>query len=400
MKIALLTAEPLHAADSPVVRGAHSLAGRTILQHQVALAIADGCERIICLSEQPPGELPALRDLCAAAGVHLRVVSQARHLPAFVSSGDLLLVFAGGVVCDSDLLATAPASGPIVLALPADSALPLGFERIDADRAWAGVLVGRGQIVQELLHLPEDIDPASSLLRLTLMNGAPVVNLQAGVLRDGRITLVRNAEHLAQIEADRIDNLAANVSFAAPIQAIIERVTVKLAPRLLASSNWPVALPATSLALMAVALSLGWQNLTAAALLVLAVSGALNVAARTLARVSGLELYNASRRRLWSALRIGNAAALIIIVAAAFLPSVPGAFAWFTAAALGGTMELGRHRLPANLASAAGDQVLLTTILLLGHMLGFLAPVAMLITVTIIVLLLFYETARKHLTTE
>ncbi|WP_206678135.1 hypothetical protein, partial [Salmonella enterica] len=60
------------------------------------------------------------------------------------------------------------------------------FERIDADRAWAGILRTRGDRVARLAEMPPASDAASALLRIALQGGDPVVMLPADTIAGGR----------------------------------------------------------------------------------------------------------------------------------------------------------------------------------------------------------------------
>ncbi len=74
---------------------------------------------------------------------------------------------------------------PIILVLPSGAGQQAGFERIDLDRAWAGVLTMPAILLQKLDNLPEDIAPAPALLRIALQNRLAETRLPVSLIDDG-----------------------------------------------------------------------------------------------------------------------------------------------------------------------------------------------------------------------
>ena len=193
--------EPASAGfDAP--RAYLRLGGATLAHHQLALALAAGCERIACLAKAFDPELAALQREAERAGARFHMISGGRALSGLVTASDELLVLGEGVIVSPvdalELIAQAPA----VLVLPAETAVPQGFERIDINHAGAGLMLLPGRLVERLNDLPPDADPASALLRIALQAGVSQRMVPQSVINDGRWLLVQD-EAQAHTAEDR-----------------------------------------------------------------------------------------------------------------------------------------------------------------------------------------------------
>lgn len=182
MRTALLAA--LRTTDTGDLRAGLALAGRSVLARQASLALALGYERVIVLAETT---FPAVTEAeigCREASAVFHHVTRLAELAALIHSEDELLILADGLLPDPAVLRAlvAPRNGALhlrrtVFCLPDDDPhaleFPADFERIDSARCWAGVLVMRGGLVQELVNFPQDSDAISLLLRLALQAGTP-----------------------------------------------------------------------------------------------------------------------------------------------------------------------------------------------------------------------------------
>jgi hypothetical protein len=166
------------------------LAGHPLAWHQVQTAIALACERVVCLADRPGPELAAVQREAERRGATFHAVTHHRALSGLVRAADTLLVLAPGVLPDSDWLAQTFGARAGVAVLPAEGAVEQGFERIDRDRAWAGVLATRGDAVEALGVLPPDADPIAGLLRVALQRGATAIEVPRKWLDNGRWALV------------------------------------------------------------------------------------------------------------------------------------------------------------------------------------------------------------------
>ena len=166
--------------EDGVPRGLLRFAGQTIAERQINLALQLGCERVVCLVDRIDHDVIALQDTAKDAGAKFNAVTGGLSLLGQVTAGDEVLVFGDGIMPQADVVARQLGEKSGVLVIPAEGAVEIGYERIDAEWAWAGVLRGRGSLVEALSQLPPDIDPVSALLRIALQRGTRVVPLDGG----------------------------------------------------------------------------------------------------------------------------------------------------------------------------------------------------------------------------
>jgi hypothetical protein len=277
MRTALIAA--LRRTESGALRAGLTLAGRSVLARQVDLLRAKGCERVLCLCERVDGEVLRLQQEVEAAGGSFQALRGFLHLPALVRAEDELVILADGLLPDpalvGELLAQRPPPPRFVAVLPAASPLvaqyPDDFERIDAQRYWAGLLVMRGAPVQHLADFPPDADAISLLLRLALQAGTPCRDLPGGDSAPAGWLLAASETSLAAQEQALITRAAGSPDWHRPSVTLAGLAARSLAPQGLA--RWPhvAALAGLLLAGGAAAAVAG----LAAAGLALAASGAL-----------------------------------------------------------------------------------------------------------------------------
>lgn len=215
------------------------LAGRSVLAWQIDLLRALDVERIICLCDAPTGEILKLQHEVEAAGLTFQALKGFAALPALVRAEDDLVILRDGVVPDRAVVKAAAASGEalkrMVMALPAEHALvqayPDDFERIDAMRHWAGVLVMRGAPVQQLADFPADADAVSVLLRLALQAGTPCHMLDAAQASEERWLMADNVSAVARHEQALIASSAPLADWRAPFVSLATILVQQLAPR-------------------------------------------------------------------------------------------------------------------------------------------------------------------------
>jgi hypothetical protein len=91
-------------------------------------------------------------------------------------------------------------AGPAVMVQPAETGVPAGFERIDLNHASAGLMLVPGRLIDRLMDLPPDADPASALLRIALQAGVAQRDVPDDVRHGGRWLLVRTEEEAQAAE--------------------------------------------------------------------------------------------------------------------------------------------------------------------------------------------------------
>jgi hypothetical protein len=208
------------------------LAGHSLAWHQVQTAIALACERVICLADRPGLELAAVQREAERRGATFHAITHHRALSGLVRAADTLLVLAPGVLPDRDWLAQTFGGRAGVAVLPAEIAVEQGFERIDRDRAWAGVLATRGDAVETLGVLAPDADPIAGLLRVALQRGATAIEVPEKWLDDGRWALVASPAAADHYRAAWYQRHVPAPSLDRPAAALAHRAARSLVGRL------------------------------------------------------------------------------------------------------------------------------------------------------------------------
>ncbi|MBI1401743.1 MAG: hypothetical protein GC147_00835 [Porphyrobacter sp.] len=237
MRTALIAALR-HSPEGPL-RAALPLAGRSVLARQAELMLAQRCERVLCLCGGLDPEVLRVQAAVEQAGATFQALRGHLHLPALIRAEDELVILADGLVPDPEALGALFAPGPrFVASLPEGSPLlalhPQDFERIDAERHWAGLLVMRGAPVQQLADFPPDVDAVSLLLRLALQAGTPCRELPESAQDPGCWLLADSAARLAEQEQAMIRAASGPVDWHAPGAALASLAARRLAPDWLA----------------------------------------------------------------------------------------------------------------------------------------------------------------------
>lgn len=190
MRVAILSLiEP--AGEAGGLRGYLPIGGRSLLRHQIGLALSLGVKRIIVVAEGISGALVSLQHVAESGGAQFHVVATARALVPLVAPEDDVIVLGDGLlVLPTDFTALIE-GGPAVLTLPVETALALGYERIDINHASAGAMRLPGRIAAGLADLPPEWHVHSALLRLAVQAQVPMRAVPAAMLDDGRWSIVR-----------------------------------------------------------------------------------------------------------------------------------------------------------------------------------------------------------------
>lgn len=187
MRVALIAidGQPRAAGSDAALQ----VAGRALALRQLDFALAAGAQRVIGLGHAATNEAVALRLATEAAGAKFHVASEAHALLGTVGTADELLVLTPGLLPEAQSALAALGAGAGVLTLP-ETAIAQGFERIDRDRAWAGVAQMPGNLIERLADLPADIAIPEALMRLALQARVPERRLDAALLADGTWALL------------------------------------------------------------------------------------------------------------------------------------------------------------------------------------------------------------------
>ncbi|MFM5906875.1 MAG: hypothetical protein ACKOPO_04715 [Novosphingobium sp.] len=241
--------------DSP--RAYLRLGGATLAHHQLALALAAGCERIACLARALDPELIALQHEAERAGARFHMISGARALSGLVTASDELLVMAEGVVTAPSDVIPLVSQSPTVLVLSAEAAVPAGFERIDLNHAGAGIMLLPGRLVERLNDLPPDAEPVSALMRIALQAGVSQRLVPQAISNSGRWLLVRDEVQAHAAEDEWMDRQTAGLGHS-PGLGIAAWLVRRYGTALLHAGSGARAAGLISLALLAMAGGAAW----------------------------------------------------------------------------------------------------------------------------------------------
>ena len=271
--------------DGDLPRAFLTVGGRTIARHQLDLALALECRRVICLARHAGAEHVALKRLAQAAGAQFNVVSGARGLAALVGADDELVVLGDGLLVEPRGALELLEAGPAVLVQPSATAVPEGFERIDLHRAAGGAMRIPARLVERLIDLPADYDLASALMRIALQEGVPMREIPEAVRQGPRWRLVRDDHEAQAVESAWIALSLGNARGATPGEAIARKAIHSYGSSLLhaGSDSRMLALGVALLLLLAV--GAGWLGATATGLVLIALGSLVERAAVMLKRV-------------------------------------------------------------------------------------------------------------------
>ncbi len=252
--------EPVEGGTRP--SASLRIAGEPVARHQLEIAAAAGAKRVLVLGDPGDERVEMMLGAARVAGLPAKIV---RDAPAFcgeVTAADELLVFGDSLMADASL-ALDLSSGRGVATLPVEQGLAAGFERIDAEHAWAGLMVVPGSLAERLRELPRDCDIASSLLRIALMTRLQAHPVDVAALSDGRWALIRSDADAQAAEKRRLAATIAEASGQTVGTKIAARAAQQFGARLLEQDHGDVLLAAVGMllvgaALAATAVQLGW----------------------------------------------------------------------------------------------------------------------------------------------
>ena len=295
MRVALLSTLEPSSDDASTPRGLLRLGGRSIAHHQLATALALGCDRVICLADGLPGEVIALQHAAERAGASFQVTGDGRAVAQLVKPDDELLVFSDGLVAAPEAVRTLLGGRSGVVVQPVESGLAAGYERIDLNHAGGGVMRLSGRLAAGLADLPGEWNPVSALLRIAVQSSLRQVVLPQALIDNGRWALVRSDGEAHRLEPHWLRQHTAKRDGNGPGRWLAARLVELLGPALLHAGTRPhiVVLGAAALALLA--LGSAWFGAYAAAFAGLGIAWLVRRSAAILARVHGERSLGASR---------------------------------------------------------------------------------------------------------
>ena len=276
--------------ESPEPRAFLRVGGISLARHQLGLALALGCERIVCIARSLHQELVELQHVAEDSGARFHVVTGPRGLVGLVMANDELIAFADGLLAVPKDAVPQIEAGQGVLVQPIEIGQPAGFERIDLNHAAAGAIRVPGSLAERFAELPADCDAISSLQRIALQAGHVQRMLFPGLRESGAWRLVRD-EGEAQLAETEWFRQHTAVTGASSVSDMGARIAVRsIGPALLHSGSGGNAVGWLALVAVLLALGAGWFEFSATALF-------LCVGADVLRRAAGL-LLQIERRSL------------------------------------------------------------------------------------------------------
>lgn len=234
-----------------------------MLAWQVALVRDLGCERIVCLCNPNLPEIVRVQRDIEKSGAEFHGVRTPAQVAALMRDEDQVVAIADGLLIDPatahDFMRTKDRLRKAVYTFAPDLDAPRGqdqvFERIDATRRWAGLLVSEGVAAQKLQGLPADGNVISLLLRVALQAQTPIIAAPSDALGDGRWLLVDSEDVAASREHALIQQAAPEHQWVAPLRMLAAMLARGMAGYILGTRVTPVILVAAVLLVTAVGLA-------------------------------------------------------------------------------------------------------------------------------------------------
>ena len=259
--------------------------GNTVARHQLGLALALDCQRIICIARALSEDLIALQHGAENAGVQFHVVTSARALLPLITTNDELIVLTEGLLVEPHAAMNLLEGPHRVLVQPIEIGLAEGFERLDINNAAAGAIRIPGRLVERLAELPADCDVPSALTRIALQAGVPTVEVPAAVREGARWRLIRTEPEAHASESDWIRLHMGEPGAKTPARLIAQLAVRFLGPALLHAGTGSRIAVAAMAATMLLALGAGWLQFGPLAFILCAMAWVILLTASIMARV-------------------------------------------------------------------------------------------------------------------
>lgn len=257
----------------------------TVAGQQLAIALALGCERVVCVAPALTPDIVALQHRAEKAGAQFHVIPGTRPLLGLVTAADEIIAFADGLFASRERARALLESAQCVLVQPIEQGLAAGFERIDLNHAAAGAMRLPGRLVERLAELPADCDLVSSLQRIALQAGLRQVPI-GPIAEAGELwALVHGEAEALALEPQWIRQHTGASGPAGPSQVIASLGVRSFGPAMLHAGTGSGALLAGSLVCAVLAIGAGWLGLAALGLGFCALGWLLHQSAAIIARV-------------------------------------------------------------------------------------------------------------------
>ncbi|MGB3738214.1 MAG: hypothetical protein WA948_02555 [Pontixanthobacter sp.] len=201
--------------------------GKQVIQRQLELAHDAGCRTAFCHVERIDPDVIALQVRAERDGLTFVPFERVGDLPGLVSEIEKLTVIQDGLSNDclpSDLAQIRIWTFP-------DTAVSAGYERIDHQTSWAGVMTIDAGLVDALAELPPDIDIASSLLRIGLQSNVDSASLNETALTERVYEQIHSRADALAASRRRFDVDLRNCSWATPTRSLALRIAGRIVTR-------------------------------------------------------------------------------------------------------------------------------------------------------------------------
>lgn len=304
--------------------------GATLARHQLALALALDCQRVICVARDLHPDLIALQHDAEARGAQFHVIRDPRALAALVTAHDDLLVLGEGLFILPDAGARMLDDGAVVVVQPVEAGLAAGFERIDFNRATAGAMRLPGRLAGNLAELPSDCDVFSALTRIALQAGVVSREVPVELRNTRQWRLVRDEGDAHALEEELVRWRLGSDFVPTPGRYLARWGVLAFGPALLHSTSASQVARIASLAGLVLAFGAAWLGAYVTALLLCALAALLHHGATMLKRVERAML-GPDRPTYWREEALGWSIDIVLVLL----------LAWHGAA--GGPVAAGWH---------------------------------------------------------
>ncbi|WP_245892314.1 hypothetical protein [Novosphingobium guangzhouense] len=228
-------------------------------------------------------ELISLQHDAEDAGLQFAIATGAGQLAGLVTAGDELVVISEGLFSDPTAAAALlEGRAPVVLVQPVEGALAAGFERIDINRATAGLMRVPGALVERLHELPMDVDAVSALTRIALQSGIAMREVPATTRAGSGWRMVRSEAEAYALEDEWMRTRFAQSDARTPGRTVARFAVLSFGSSLLHAGNASNVVSVAVLVALGIAAGAGWLGFLWCAFALLAIAWLLVEASRLL----------------------------------------------------------------------------------------------------------------------
>lgn len=207
--------------------GLLSVGNATLLKYHIMLAQRAGASKILCHIDSVPRELALHEEFASERGMVWVNIRNIAEIGAHIGDDDDALIIADGYYSEPALFdAFIKSDETAILTADSDGAFP-GFERLDINTLWAGLLKLPGSAFARLSDVPDDWSLESVLLRQAIADKAP---MQMATGKDIEYFALCDAS-IAPIDLQRSLTLPDSAkTIWRPFERLVQLAAAKLAP--------------------------------------------------------------------------------------------------------------------------------------------------------------------------